>query len=373
MADAPGGARALRQSVPVGFRYQYLAGGANTGGGWATWNTNGDFARYYIEDSRANGVIPVFTYYMIYQSAPGNSMGEVAGVRANLENTSTMASYYGDLKLFFQKAGAAGGTTVLHVEPDMWAYIQQRAVNNDPRTVPVRVASTGMAELAGLPEDASGLAQAIVRLRDRYAPNVVLGYHLSTWATGNDIIYSDPSDTVVDGLGTTSARFYQGLGAKFDVAFTDIADRDAEFKRIQWGDQGAWFTAADYGRNATYIKAFVRTAGIRAVLWQLPYGNTKMRAVNNTWNHYQDNKVEWLLDDPTRANLTAYADAGVIAFLFGRGADGVTCACDANGDGVTNPAAINGNTRTSLSADDDGGFFRERTNNYYGNGAVPLR
>lgn len=47
----PGGAQALRQSVPVGFRYQYLAGGANTGGGWSTWNTNGDFARFYIEDS----------------------------------------------------------------------------------------------------------------------------------------------------------------------------------------------------------------------------------------------------------------------------------------------------------------------------------
>ena len=43
----------------------------NTGSGWATWNTNGDFARFYIEDSVANGIIPVFTYYKMFQSQPG--------------------------------------------------------------------------------------------------------------------------------------------------------------------------------------------------------------------------------------------------------------------------------------------------------------
>ena len=65
MADSPGGAAAMKATAPFGFRYQYLAGGANTGSGWATWNTNGDFAKFYIQDSAANGIIPVFTYYML--------------------------------------------------------------------------------------------------------------------------------------------------------------------------------------------------------------------------------------------------------------------------------------------------------------------
>ena len=71
MSDSPGGAAAMKATAPFGFRYQYLAGGANTGNGWATWNANGDFARFYIEDSVANGIIPVFTYYMMLHSAPG--------------------------------------------------------------------------------------------------------------------------------------------------------------------------------------------------------------------------------------------------------------------------------------------------------------
>ena len=64
------------------------------------------------------------------------------------------------------------------------------------------------------------------------------------------------------------------------------------------------------------------------------------------------------------------ATPGVVALLFGGGAGGTTCACDATGDGVTNPAAINGNTRPSLSADDDGGYFRERAAAYYAAGGL---
>ncbi len=67
--------------------------------------------------------IPVFTYYQLVQSTPGSSQNASDGVVTNLNNASTMTAYYNDLKLFFQKAGAAGGTTVLHVEPDLWSFL----------------------------------------------------------------------------------------------------------------------------------------------------------------------------------------------------------------------------------------------------------
>ena len=108
---------------------------------------------------------------------------------------------------------------------------------------------------------------------------------------------------------------------------------------------------------------------------QLLFFAKSLRAVPYVLRHYRREIWTILAEVAFGAGaLTMIAGtAGVIAFMFGRGADGVTCACDANGDGITNPAAINGNTRLSLSADDDGGFFRERTNNYYANGAMPLR
>ena len=81
--------------------------------------------------------------------------------------------------------------------------------------------------------------------------------------------------------------------------------------------------------------------------------------------------LQWLLGSSGRKHLRAYAKAGVVAFLFGRGADGNTCACDDAHDGVTNPKPINGNKRRSYSADDDGGYFRKHAKAYYK--AKPLR
>src|SRR5258708_37828969 len=98
-----------------------------------------------------------------------------------------MTAYYNDLKLFFQRAGAfPQKAVVLHVEPVLWGFLEQRATNGDATTVPAQVASTGLAELAGLPNNALGFAQAVVRLRDQYAPNTPVAYHLSVWGTGND-------------------------------------------------------------------------------------------------------------------------------------------------------------------------------------------
>jgi hypothetical protein len=375
MSDAPGGAAHLKATTGAGLRYQYLSGGVNTGSGWATWNANGSYVTLYIQESIAQGIIPVFSYYMIFNSEPGRWQGEPTGVFTNLQTTDTMRSYYADLKLFFQRAGAfTGRRVVLHVEPDLWGYMHsRRAAGDDGRSVPVRVASTGMPELAGLPDNAAGFAQAIARLRDSYAPNVWLAYSLNVWGTQFGIT-SNASDATVNAHATRAAAFLNSLGGRFDLVFGEFSDRDAGYYQHVAGDGGAsWWDAGDFSRFARYLSTFVTNTGKRVVLWQIPLGNTRMRAMNNTWQHYQDNRVEWLLDDPSRAHLWEYVQAGVVAFLFGRGADGNTCACDAGRDGVTNPGPINGNTGWATSADDDGGFFRQRTAAYYAAGALPLQ
>ncbi|HEY8785561.1 MAG TPA: hypothetical protein VIN63_03710, partial [Candidatus Limnocylindria bacterium] len=199
MTDEPGGATSLRSSTPLRLRYTYLAGGVNTGQGWATWNPGGGFVTSYIQESIASGFTPVFSYYMLRQSSPGNGMGELSGDTANLGNTSTMAAFFADLKLFFQRAGAFSGPVVLQVEPDLWGYVQQ-GFGDDATAAPARVRSTGMAELAGLPESVAGVARGILKLRDTYAPNVLLGYHLSVWGTRVDPLYSKPTDPEIDAL-----------------------------------------------------------------------------------------------------------------------------------------------------------------------------
>ncbi len=262
--------------------------------------------------------------------------------------------------------------------------------------MPAKVAETGIAELAGLPSNMSGFARAVLKLRDTYAPNVNVGYHISVWGTGNDIVLSNPPDGTVDALAARAANFYKSLAADFDIAFAEFSDRDSAFYQFVYGDGGQhWWDAEDFRRSARFLGGFSAAAGKRIVMWQIPLGNTKMRAQNNTDGHYQDNRPEWLLDEPGRSHLAAFRDAGVVAFLFGGGASGTTCACNAKNDGVTNPAPINGNTLASESAaagtppsevvrgttptlvtpyaaDDDGGFFRWKAWQYYQNGPMAL-
>lgn len=363
--DGPGGADELRGRAAYGFRYQYLAGGVNTGDGWETWNEGGKFVDYYVQESKDAGITPVFSYYMIRQSLPGrDDPDEKRAVLGNLANASTMAAYVDNLRLFFQRASGFPGTAiVLHVEPDMWGYAQQASRDDDARTVP---AAPPLGSVAGL-------AQEIVRLRDQLAPNVLLAYHLSIWGTGEDIQYSDPPNKHVDELAARSATFYESLGAGFELAFGEFSDRDAAFKEYQYGDGGAsWWKPADFGRHVRFLGGFTSGSQLRIALWQIPLGNTLMRAQNNTWGHYQDNRVQWLLGGKSLPHLRAYTGAGAVAFLFGGGAAGTTCACDAMRDGKTDPPPINGNTRFSSNADDDGGYFLQRSKAYYKRGALPL-
>jgi len=201
--------------------------------------------------------------------------------------------------------------------------------------------------MAGLPNNAAGFAQGFVHLRNEYAPNVLLGYELSMWGTLTDPISQHIPIGQIGALAARSTAFEQSLGATFNLVFTDPSDRDAGFDQYINGDGGAsWWSSTDYDRFNQYVGDFVRGVGLRMVLWQIPLGNTKMRAMDNTWGHYQDNHVEWWLDDTT-GHLAATVNAGVIALLYGGGADGTTSAPDAQGDGVTNPPAINGNTIAS--------------------------
>src|SRR5947209_574179 len=164
VSDAPGGARALRG---VDLRYQYLAGGVNTGSGWATWNPDGSFVARYVSESRAAHVVPVFTYYQLLQSRDTCAGGESAVDLCHLRDASLMRAYWADFSLLLRRAHGHG-LVVVHLEPDLWGYLEQ----------------------AGQRALASRFARRAIALRDRLAPNVALAYHDSVWGTREDPTYS---------------------------------------------------------------------------------------------------------------------------------------------------------------------------------------
>lgn len=366
LMNSPGDTGWMKNSnVPWNFRYQYLSGGANTGFGWSTWNSNGDFAKFYMDDSNANGYIPVLTYYVMVQSLPAN--GNESAIDSNFTNAATMASYFADWKLLMQKAGAFSKPVVIHIEPDMWAFMQSKH-GDDPANTSVKVGSSGFAELSGFEDNARGFAKALVSIKNTYAPNAFLAFHASFWATGTDLILSH-ADPVV--IGDRISNFYNALASNFDLIFYDLSDRDAGFKQYVYGDGGAsWWVDADFTRFRQFLAEVNLKTGRKGMLWQVPIGNTLYATMNNTSGHYQDNRAEYFLKAGNRQHIVDYAGAGVTAILFGGGASNTTSYEDTMKDGITNPAPINGNTLQATSSDDDGGFLRISSGAYYASGPV---
>src|SRR5689334_12417505 len=89
LTDQPGDAKALVGRAPLDMRYQYLAGGVNTGRGWATWNPNGTFVSLYVHESLAAHVIPVLSYYQMLDSFPGAGTDELHRDLSNMRNRGT--------------------------------------------------------------------------------------------------------------------------------------------------------------------------------------------------------------------------------------------------------------------------------------------
>ncbi|MGH2487919.1 MAG: hypothetical protein ACRDHE_18105 [Ktedonobacterales bacterium] len=384
--DAPGGEGYLSSMRSTNgtawdYRYQYLSGGANTGHGWATWNSpTGQFATYYMQASSGAGIMPAFVYYQLLQSNGTSGSGQNGTDLAHLTSATTMNAYYADWALLMQKIGAYGKPVLVIVEPDLWGFMQQAVSGhgNSATSIPASVTSSGYADAQGFANNAQGFAWTLLHIRDKYAANAILALHASPWGTGTDIASDTSANVNATSIGAQTAQFLNTAGltnpptgiSTFDVISNDIADHDSGQSGIWWDPTNTTFP--NFNRYTQYASALSTGTNRRIVMWQAPVGNQYFDTENNSAGHTQDNKAQYIL-----GHISAFANAGVIAVLFGPG-NGGTNVMDVRQDGVTNPAPIstyqcnNCNNHASQYADDDGGYLRINLGQYYKSGGYPL-
>lgn len=376
VGNSPVGEAGRHADMPLGYRFQYFTGGLGADD-WRKWlSPDGSFADKWLEESHQAGLTPVITYYEIVHAAPYRFEEPPS---RNLQTPATMKAYFENWIFLLQRIAAFGHPVVVQVEPDLWGYIEWS--NSDPAQTGVAVASSGLAQAAGYENNARGFAKLMKALRDQYAPNVILGWHVSGWATRTDLIVNqgDP-----DKLAVETANFYRSLDTEFDVMFTETSDRDSGFYQLQGGPD-RWWKQEDFDRFRQFVSRLHSELNQDVIIWQIPVGNTLYRKCNNTPNHYQDNRPEYFLkpvvDSGDTTRLQQFRDAGVVALLFGAGQDDQTRYFDYVKDAVEDPTPIDNRARNrtdhlndlpALNSDDDGGFLRLGIQRYYANGALPL-
>lgn len=235
-----------------------------------------------------------FTWYSLRDlgdlAGSGDGPGEVKAInRADL-----LTRYLNDYRFFLQKIGSSHD--MIDLEPDFWGYV--RSLGN-PHQVPAQVTSADPTDCAAQENSAAGLARCLIAMAHKYAPNTAVGLHLSCfdWQTNTQACGKD----------------YANLGAQYaDFLVSDVSDRDAGwYAQPAHGGYNNFWTDQKAAAALAFYELMADSVGKPVVLWQIPVGNM---AQNNTLNHYQDDKVDWLL-----GHLDQVAKAHVAALLFGAG------------------------------------------------------
>jgi hypothetical protein len=250
-----------------------------------------------------------------------------------------------------QRASGYAKPVVVIVEGGYFGDLQQQSHGNTSTTA--SIASSGLPELASLPDTVAGFGLAFLAMRKAAsADNVVLGIDVPFWATG-EFILANTSDDIqphVDSQYAFLAPF--GLadnltGATFDFVANSPGPGDFDWLRLDQANNGnqsqdVWWDPSDsailtsrsFNRYAEWLRLFNQASNLRWALWQLPLGNSNSPNIDNPntaggsppsgAGGWKDNRTEYFFCSQSNRHLGRFADAGVIALLFGSGGAGCT-------------------------------------------------
>jgi hypothetical protein len=278
------------------LHYVYLVNG------WQTWNAGGTFAQVIGDVDIKHGVTPMATAWTIAGNGENNF--------DTLVNDGYMTSYWEAAKLLMQRYAERDTPALVHVEPDFWAFAQQKS-GGDPSSVPAHLHP----DCSNLPNDLSGVARCWIKLARDNAPKVVIGLHASEWG----------------GSGTSVGEYLNKLGAaESDIVVIDMLDRDAgcfEDGTLPQCMRGGSFyldetnqTSPNYAERLQFAKDVNTATGKPILWWQLPLG-VPSDTPGGTKGHFRDNKVHYVF-----SHIQEFIDAGGVGATFGTGAGDQTTA-----------------------------------------------
>ena len=163
---------ATARSAPFDARYMYLSGPFADGDGpcascltgctaegaqcdnahgcgwWGCWQWDQDppgaYVRQFVRDCRANTyagaprpLVPVITYYLQFQNS---GLAEGTTQLAALNDVTRLRRYFNDWRFVVQQVGSS--VALLHLEPDLWGYVQHAALLGQQHSPPVAQAQT---------------------------------------------------------------------------------------------------------------------------------------------------------------------------------------------------------------------------------------
>lgn len=295
-------------------------GGTTTApGNEVTWRTN--FSAQATWQGKPRPQMRLWTWYSLRDLGDMAGQGDGPGEVQAIDRADLLTLYLNDYRFFLQKIGNT--RAMVDLEPDFWGYVKSLG---NPHNIPAKVTVANPTDCAQEENSAAGLAHCLVSMARKYAPNLGVGMHASCFD-----YQSDPQGCV---------QFLREITKDADFMVTDVSDRDSAWYDLQ-GQHWHWWNGTKGADALAFYKLISEGTGKPLVLWQIPVGNMTL---NNTLNHYQDDKVDYLF-----SHLDQVADAHIAGLFFGPG------------------------HHEQTSAETDGGNLINKTINLWNAGGTPLR
>jgi hypothetical protein len=271
-------------------------------GWWGCWPGNTTAPGYYVTwwDDHVNQAswqgsprpqIFFWTWYSLRDLGDLAGSGDGPGEVVAINRLDLLTRYMDDYRFFLRKIG--NSRTMIDLEPDFWGYVKSLG---NPHNVPAQVTAANPTDCATQENSAAGLARCLISMARKYAPNLGVGMHASCFDYQTDL--------------QGCVQFLKDITTGADFMVGDVSDRDAAWYDLQ-GQNWHWWNGTKGADALAFYKLITEGTGKPLVLWQIPLGNM---AQNNTRNHYQDDKVDYLF-----SHMNQVADAHIAALLFGAG------------------------------------------------------
>src|SRR4051812_40569968 len=173
-------------------QWTYLSGqhGQNWYNTWGGGASDGSWLDGMLSTIDGLGLIPgIHLYNMGYGHDGGDS-----GLLTEVQDATWTKNYFTEFKVMLQKIKSFGKPVIIVLEGDSFGMLSL-LTKNDPSTK-AAVASSGLAELADLPNTVAGFGQAFLALRKSVGvTNVAMGPDTPYYAANGDIMNFGPQDT----------------------------------------------------------------------------------------------------------------------------------------------------------------------------------
>ena len=293
----------------VDIHYTYLSGLPGEGG-WTDWNApTGEYLSMHARAAKSRGIVPMFT---LYQAAAWGENNLSA-----FDDVTFMTQYWRGVRTMFERLGALGSPSIVHIEPDLWGYAQQRG--DDPALVPMKVGAI-VPECGDLPANVAGFGKCTVRLGRMLSPKSVIGLSASKFGAFDVKGNADPA--------RVASYLNRVGGAEADIVVVETLDRDAgcfeaatdpNCKRsgaVYWDETNV--RLPNFRDHLAWAKVIRTVTGKPLLWWQLPLG-VPSDSPGGGSGRYRDNRVRYIF-----SHGWEFAEAGGIGAVFGTGAGNQT-------------------------------------------------